>query len=784
MNILNKAQLRMSTYSWSRLHLSEFIRDCSQHSPTAPKVRKKELIVNAKYGPVSSDPLYENLVYSSEVEVYLTAKRGKAWLEAMAAKKFQAENELRARQRIARSSPTPIALQYLFEGAQVQREENVVKDVEIDVKSEAVLLPDGSENVFPYAVYDRVNNVDDKENNENLNDLNTLTEPFLSATCESDTRRGRRKQKTRSKTIPPVEASDRLEFENITDPAHSTELRSVFTEDHLFKYGTANPNIKNSKTNIPCGGCGAHLHCLDEKIPGFVPSQIIGDRSESDLRSVLCQRCYIIKEYKVALKVNVSPEDYPKTIEHLRDKKALVLLVVDLLDYPGSVWPGILELLGSNKQIILVGNKFDMIVPDSDKYYRNITNTMRAEFLSKCWDENVSGNSAQAFPKIVGSCCVSATTGFNIELLVEQIFKYWRTSNHSMPGDIYIVGCTNVGKSSLFNALLDSDLCKLSALSLIQKAMISPVPGTTLNLLKFPVTRPEPHFLAKRQRRVAEANSEFRRLENARVKLLAESRDVKLAVPSHYTIKHTLENSLKEDGTSTENMYVNTIDLQNVDSAGLPARLDPDERVWGKHCHDTPGTVSEDQIINLLTAEEIGRVLPQKPLQPRTLLLRQGHSILLGGLARLDLLKAKSDIHPVRVTVFCSSDLPVNIVVTTGVDKFLKIASGTKLLGVPMEIRNDIPDMCGVKVEVTGVPGSGIGLNYGAGWIGSADIVLSSCGWVMVSPKQYEDVTFMAFTIGGKGIYKRPPFLPYSINLRGKRIQGTPSFRNDLVFVP
>ena len=39
---------------------------------------------------------------------------------------------------------------------------------------------------------------------------------------------------------------------------------------------------------------------------------------------------------------------------------------------------------------------------------------------------------------------------------------------------------------------------KIRALDLVQKAMTSPVPGTTLNLLKFPVTRPEPQFICDR----------------------------------------------------------------------------------------------------------------------------------------------------------------------------------------------------------------------------------------------------------------------------------------------
>ena len=36
-----------------------------------------------------------------------------------------------------------------------------------------------------------------------------------------------------------------------------------------------------------------------------------------------------------------------------------------------------------------------------------------------------------------------------------------------IPVDVYVVGCTNVGKSSLFSTLLDSDLCKVSAFSIV-----------------------------------------------------------------------------------------------------------------------------------------------------------------------------------------------------------------------------------------------------------------------------------------------------------------------------
>ena len=86
-------------------------------------------------------------------------------------------------------------------------------------------------------------------------------------------------------------------------------------------------------------------------------------------------------------------------------------------------------------------------------------------------------------------------------------------------GDIYMIGCTNVGKSSIFNILLGSDYCKIQASNLIQRATISPWPGTTLNLLKFPISNPVRWRLWMRtQRLIAQRNQlaeeeEFRKLK-------------------------------------------------------------------------------------------------------------------------------------------------------------------------------------------------------------------------------------------------------------------------------
>ena len=122
--------------------------------------------------------------------------------------------------------------------------------------------------------------------------------------------------------------------------------------------------------------------------------------------------------------------------------------------------------IGSDKRIILVGNKVDLLPQDNYEYISNIRNSMVETFIHKCKDQN--GQT----PKMLDSIVVSARTGFNVEKLISLIFKNWREKEKYLGGNIYLVGTTNVGKSSIFNVLLDSDMCDAKALYRIDKATI------------------------------------------------------------------------------------------------------------------------------------------------------------------------------------------------------------------------------------------------------------------------------------------------------------------------
>lgn len=92
-----------------------------------------------------------------------------------------------------------------------------------------------------------------------------------------------------------------------------------------------------------------------------------------------------------------------------------------------------------------------------------------------------------------------------------------------------MIGCTNVGKSSLFNALLQSDYCKVQAVDLVQRATISPWPGTTLNLLKFPILNPLKWRLSARLARLREERVQKRVEEEIRIDQFMATRNLKYA---------------------------------------------------------------------------------------------------------------------------------------------------------------------------------------------------------------------------------------------------------------
>ena len=67
-----------------------------------------------------------------------------------------------------------------------------------------------------------------------------------------------------------------------------------------------------------------------------------------------------------------------------------------------------------------------------------------------------------------------------------------------------------------------------------------------------------------------------------------------------------------------------------------------DDFKFGKWCYDTPGTIQPDQILHLLTTDELMKTLPKAIISPRTFVLHKNQTIFLAGMGRIDFLSVPS----------------------------------------------------------------------------------------------------------------------------------------------
>lgn len=225
-------------------------------------------------------------------------------------------------------------------------------------------------------------------------------------------------------------------------------------------FGT--PDADEPVSDSSCLGCGAVLHCTASHVPGYLPSEKYKTLlREGGLCGATCQRCHLLTYHQKALSLQMSRDQYRAVVQQIRPLQALVLLIVDLLDLPDSVIHNLPELVGSNKHFVVLGNKVDLLPADSPNYLQRI----KRHLTQHCRDAGFG-------EQVTDIHLISAKSGYGIENLISSLQRSWKYK-----GDVYLVGRANVGKSTLFNTLLESDYCKSRASDLIHKATISPWPG-------------------------------------------------------------------------------------------------------------------------------------------------------------------------------------------------------------------------------------------------------------------------------------------------------------------
>ncbi|WP_281164824.1 ribosome biogenesis GTPase YqeH [Liquorilactobacillus sicerae] len=208
-----------------------------------------------------------------------------------------------------------------------------------------------------------------------------------------------------------------------------------------------------------CVGCGAPIQTSQPQELGYVPAATLAAREDQQL-DIYCQRCFRLRHYNEIEPVSLTNADFLKVLSQISQQSALVVNVIDIFDVDGSLLPSLQRFIGNNPYI-LVGNKEDLL-PKSLK---------RAKI--KDW---LRQRANQVGLKPLAVVLLSAEKNRGIDELVQQLNKYRQQR------DIYFVGVTNVGKSTLINHLLQQ------AAGIKNLITASRFPGTTLDFIKLPLT--------------------------------------------------------------------------------------------------------------------------------------------------------------------------------------------------------------------------------------------------------------------------------------------------------
>ncbi|KAK6155878.1 hypothetical protein DH2020_010126 [Rehmannia glutinosa] len=231
--------------------------------------------------------------------------------------------------------------------------------------------------------------------------------------------------------------------------------------------------VKASASTVPsCYGCGAPLQTSVSDAPGYVePDTYSLKKKHRQLRTVLCGRCKLLSHGHMITAVGgnggysggkqfVTAEELREKLSHLRHEKALIVKLVDIVDFNGSFLARIRDLAGANP-IILVVTKVDLLPKGTD---------------FNCVGDWVVEATLKKKLNVLTVHLTSSKSLVGIAGVVSEIQK------EKKGRDVYILGSANVGKSAFINALLKMLSYKdpVAAAARKYKPIQSAVPGTTL----------------------------------------------------------------------------------------------------------------------------------------------------------------------------------------------------------------------------------------------------------------------------------------------------------------
>jgi len=195
--------------------------------------------------------------------------------------------------------------------------------------------------------------------------------------------------------------------------------------------------------NKKCSGCGVTLQTDKPEIEGYIEPEMYE-------KSKICRRCFRLKFYGDYIFVHRNNDDYEDFMQKISKTGDLIIYVVDVLNISE-------ELINVDK---LLNNPFLLVLSKKDVLPKSVKDDRVLDYLDTYKLD------------IVDSLCVSSEKNYNIDHLYKLILKYKKSNN------VYIIGNTNSGKSTLINKMIKNYSDSKTVLT------TSILPTTTLDLME------------------------------------------------------------------------------------------------------------------------------------------------------------------------------------------------------------------------------------------------------------------------------------------------------------
>ncbi|MBR2840638.1 MAG: 50S ribosome-binding GTPase [Bacilli bacterium] len=187
---------------------------------------------------------------------------------------------------------------------------------------------------------------------------------------------------------------------------------------------------------IRCSGCGAILQNLDENKEGYT----------DDLNKPLCKRCFKITHYNEYITVDKDGDEFTQKLEFISSTNDLVILTVDFINMIDF------DKINIKNPILLVFTKRDIL--PKNMYEDRILSKIKTNL------------------NIVDKMFISSMNNYNLDELLLKVKKYKKSD------DVYLIGLTNSGKSTLLNKLIKNYSDTQNYIT------VSNLPSTTLDFIK------------------------------------------------------------------------------------------------------------------------------------------------------------------------------------------------------------------------------------------------------------------------------------------------------------